>query len=419
MNMSSLRVCMLLDRYLPVIGGTELQASRLATALQARGHSINIVTRRLTVDLPAKETVNGIQVHRLSPVGLSHFANVVIIGRVFLYLVSQRQNYDLIHVHGVGPLGLAALLATKLTHKPVLIKVAAYGNLSRIDHAGIVPNRYTRFVRRILLPPWLWNWWLHQASAIVVLGRETVNEALGLGLGDRTVHIPNGVDTSRFSPLPLPERVALRHRLGIADDERILLFTGRLVRGKGLDTIVEALPELVKKMPHIRLWLAGSGALQSDNVTEELQQAIVQLGLTDKVQFLGAVSQVEQYLQAADLFIFPSRKEGMPNALLEAMACGLPVIASDIDGVRDVAEDEIIRFFPVGDSNTLAKVILDAVSAPEATVVAAERARQHVETAFSLSSVAREYEAVYHALISNENVRSVQNTEHRSRQRQP
>ena len=410
--MTNLRVFMLLDRYLPVIGGTELQASRLATALQARGHSINIVTRRLATDLPIEETLNGIQVHRLSPVGLSHFANAVIVVRVFLYLISQRHNYDLIHVHGVGPLGLAALLATKLTHKPVLIKVAAYGNLSRIDHAGISPNRYTRFVRRILLPTSLWNWWLHQTSAIVVLGRETLNEAVALGLGDRTVHIPNGVDTSQFRPLPLPERMALRHMLGIADNERILLFTGRLVRGKRLDTIVEALPELVEKLPHARLWLAGSGALQSDDVTEELQQAIIQLGLTDKVQFLGAVIQVEQYLQAADLFIFPSQKEGMPNALLEAMACGLPVIASDIDAVRDVADDELIRFFPVGDSDTLAKAIISTISAPKATQVAAERARKHVETTFSLSSVASKYEAVYQVLISNENVRTIQNTEH-------
>ncbi|MBK8027008.1 MAG: glycosyltransferase family 4 protein [Chloroflexi bacterium] len=232
MNAGRFDVYMLLDRYLPVIGGTELQASRLAGALQSLGHRLHVVTRRLTADLPAEEMLDGIQVRRLSPIGLSHVANGVMVMRIFLYLVAQRRRYHLVHVHGVGPLGLAALLSTKITGKPVLIKVAAYGNLSRVDHAGVVPNRYTRFVRRIILPPALWNWWLRQASAIVVLGRETLDEAVALGLGDRTVHIPNGVDTSRFYPLPLTERMALRRRLGIADEERILLFTGRLVRGK-------------------------------------------------------------------------------------------------------------------------------------------------------------------------------------------
>ena len=404
MNETSLEVYMLLDRYLPVIGGTELQASRLATALQSRGHSISVVTRRLTADLPAQEMLNGIQVHRLSPIGLSHFANVIMVVRVFWYLIHQRRKYALVHVHGVGPLGLAALLAKQITHKPVLIKVAAYGNLSRIDHAGIVPNRYTRFVRRILLPPQVWKWWLHQASAIVVLGQETAKEAESLGLGDRAVQIPNGVDTSLFSPLPPQLRTALRHRLGISDDERILLFTGRLVRGKGTDTIVEALPEVVEKVPNARLWLAGSGALQVDDVTEELQQGIEQLGLTDSVRFLGAVSEVEQYLQAADLYVFPSRKEGMPNALLEAMACEIPVVTSDIEGVRDVADGELVRFFPVGDSKALANAILDVISNPETTAAAAERSRKHVEVTFSLSSVATEYEAVYQALTSIRNV---------------
>jgi glycosyltransferase involved in cell wall biosynthesis len=399
-NEAKLRIFMLLDRYLPVIGGSELQTSRLARTLQNRGHSIRIVTRRLTPDLQATEILDGIPVHRLSPIGLSHFANAVMVARVFLYLVTQSRNYDLVHVDGVGPLGLAALLAAKLTHKPVLLKVAAHGNLSRSDHAGIVPRRYSRFVRSILLPPSLWNWWLRQASAIIVLGRETAEEAAALGLSDRTVRIPNGVDTSVFRPLPPAMRMALRHKLGVADDERILLFTGRLVRGKGLITIAEAMPELAERMPSVQLWLAGSGTLQIDDVTEQLQQTAAKLRLSDRIRFLGPVAEVEKYLQAADLFVFPSQKEGMPNSVLEAMACGIPVISSDIEGVRDIADESLIWFFPVGDTSALVEAILCRVSDPEATMAAAERARERIETAFSLSAVTEQHEAVYKALAS-------------------
>ncbi|MBK8027009.1 MAG: glycosyltransferase [Chloroflexi bacterium] len=164
-------------------------------------------------------------------------------------------------------------------------------------------------------------------------------------------------------------------------------------------------------MPGIRLWLAGSGALQSDDVTEELHQAAAHLGVADKVRFLGAVSDVEQVLQAADLFVFPSHREGMPNALIEAVTCGLPVIASDIDGVRDVVGDEHIRFFPTGDTQALADAVLDAFASAQVTAIKADRARNHVEATFSLSSVASRYEAVYRALILNESLQTMQTRE--------
>ena len=180
--MTNLRVFMLLDRYLPVIGGTELQASRLATALQARGHSINIVTRRLATDLPIEETLNGIQVHRLGPTGLGHLANVLIIGRMFLYLIFNASRFDVLHVHGIGPIGLATILAGRIYHiNQSSLRWRRLETLCAVKRAGLLPY-YTRFIRRIILPHWLWCFILKRATHYVAMTTEIEAEAHACGL---------------------------------------------------------------------------------------------------------------------------------------------------------------------------------------------------------------------------------------------
>lgn len=109
------RILMLNNRYLPAVGGAEMQASQLNAQLQQRGHTVQVITRRLQADWPTHERINGIEVRRVSPVGLSHRANALIVLRVLVYLLRHARAFDVIHVHGIGPIGLAAVVETSLT----------------------------------------------------------------------------------------------------------------------------------------------------------------------------------------------------------------------------------------------------------------------------------------------------------------
>ncbi|PJF40157.1 MAG: hypothetical protein D6737_11185, partial [Chloroflexi bacterium] len=177
-----LRICMLLDRYLPIIGGAELQASQLVRLLMQDGHDVIVVTRRLTDDLPRYEVIDGIAVRRLSPVGLGFRSNILMLGRVLWYLMRHARSYDIIHVHTIGPLGLASAIAGKLTRTPVVMKIATYGDINRKEHTGKPTPQYKAFVRRFLLPDRLWKKLLRQVSVIVAISDAIKKEAVNAGL---------------------------------------------------------------------------------------------------------------------------------------------------------------------------------------------------------------------------------------------
>ena len=144
---------------------------------------------------------------------------------------------------------------------------------------------------------------------------------------DRLVVIPNGVDMARFEqaePLDLAE-------LGLSRGRRAVTYVGRLDRQKGTAELVEHSPSWMRRLPDHDLLLVGTGPQAG-----ELRRLARELGIADRVHFAGWRDDVPRILRASDLFVLPSRWEGMPNALLEAMAAGLPVVATDVEGVREL-----------------------------------------------------------------------------------
>ena len=398
--MTNLRVFMLLDRYLPVIGGTELQASRLAKALHQRGYSVQIVTRRVTSDLPVWETLDGIPVRRLGPTGLGHLANVLIIGRMFLYLIFNASRFDVLHVHGIGPIGLATILAGRIIHKPVILKVATAGDIVRGEAGRLLPY-YTRFIRRIILPHWLWCFILKRATHYVAMTTEIEAEAHACGLQRSVIRIPNGVDTDRFHPASPPEKQQLRRELQLPEAHKLIVYAGRLVVRKRVDVLLDALPEVLHEFPNSTLVIAGSGENQIDSTEINLRSTVQKRNLEFAVKFIGNVSNLHQYLMTADLFVFPSEQEGMPNVVLEAMACGLPVIASNILSITDIASEDAISLIPVGNASALADAILWAFQNPNEALAKAAVAHSRIQEQFSLAAVASAYEMLYHQVATS------------------
>jgi glycosyltransferase involved in cell wall biosynthesis len=166
------------------------------------------------------------------------------------------------------------------------------------------------------------------------------------------------VDLDRFRPIPASERPALRQRLGLPAEGLLLVYTGRLLRGKGLDVLLTAFEAALLRHPGLHLVLVGSGQGQSLSVEDELLERARQEGLRGRVRLTGRVDNVEEFLQAGDLFVFPSQFEALGLSLVEAAACGLPGIGARTGGIVDVIDEERSGLlFEPGDASELASSI--------------------------------------------------------------
>lgn len=176
---------------------------------------------------------------------------------------------------------------------------------------------------------------LQGARRIFTVSASLRRLALELGIpGDRVRVVGNGVDSARFRPMPKSEA---RQVLGLPEEAQVLVTVGGLVERKGFHRVIACLPELLASFPELHYLAVGSAGPEGD-FTDQLTKQVSQLGLQARVHFLGALPPegVRQALSAADAFVLSSRNEGWANVLLEAMACGLPVVASDVGGNAEV-----------------------------------------------------------------------------------
>jgi glycosyltransferase involved in cell wall biosynthesis len=148
--------------------------------------------------------------------------------------------------------------------------------------------------------------------------------------------IPQAVDIDRFQPVTEEQKAQLRQRLGLSQDKKILVFTGRLVSYKGLPLLLKVWEQVHEKHQDTFLLLVGSGGSDIYNCEEGLKEFVRSHYLQDSVGFTGEVSNVHEYLQASDIFVFPTENEAFGISLIEAMACGLPVIATSVGGIKDI-----------------------------------------------------------------------------------
>jgi teichuronic acid biosynthesis glycosyltransferase TuaC len=172
----------------------------------------------------------------------------------------------------------------------------------------------------------------------------------------RTLAVGNAVDSNRFHPV---DRMEARQRFGLNQTDPVIISVGWLIERKGFHRVIEVLPELIKTYPGLRYLIVG-GATGADNMEAQLRQQVVDLGLDDHVRFLGSMppDELKWPLSAADLFVLATRREGWANVFLEAMACGLPVVTTDVDGNPEVVcRDELGEVVPFGDAPALRDAI--------------------------------------------------------------
>jgi glycosyltransferase involved in cell wall biosynthesis len=202
--------------------------------------------------------------------------------------------------------------------------------------------------------------------------------ALELGAdASKTEVVGNGVDIAMFHPV---ERSAARARFGLPDDARILISVGGLVERKGMHRVIDCLPALLAHFPDLHYVVVGGASPEGDN-RAQLEAQVTRLGLADRVHFLGPLppEELKRPLSAADVFVLATRNEGWANVFLEAMACGLPVVTTDVGGNREVVSNDALgRVVPFGDEAALCAALEDALGRPwdRAAIVEHARANQ-------------------------------------------
>jgi glycosyltransferase involved in cell wall biosynthesis len=230
-----------------------------------------------------------------------------------------------------------------------------------------------------------------RVDACVATSERGAQEAAKLGIPRERIHrVPNGIDTVLFHPLPAAEREALRARLGVAGSN-VVLYVGRLSSEKNPLGLLEAWARLGPPRDAV-LVLAGEGP-----ESEAVAARAAPLG--EAVRVLGPVADPLAWYQAADLFVLPSIYEGLSNALLEALACGLPVVSTPVSGSEDIfAAADVGVLVPGSDPASLAGGLAPLLADPARRARSGEVAREIALAHYSLASVAERVEALYRAL---------------------
>jgi glycosyltransferase involved in cell wall biosynthesis len=223
---------------------------------------------------------------------------------------------------------------------------------------------------------------------------------------DKVATIYNAVDLHRF-PLRQPENVEeFRKRLGLADASHVIATVGNLRRVKGLDVLVRAAALVCREFPRAIFVVAGGSDPAEPELRQDLETLVRELGIGNNVRFLGSVADVIALLQASDLFCLLSRSEGFSNAVVEAMACGLPCVATRVGGNGEAVEHERTGFLVESeDYQSAASRICELLRDPENAVHLGANSRSFVEGHFTpdivTSQLVKTYEELLHARASH------------------
>ncbi|HYP67642.1 MAG TPA: glycosyltransferase [Thiobacillaceae bacterium] len=236
-----------------------------------------------------------------------------------MWRLRRSFGFNLIDAHFAYPDGYAAALLGRWFGVPVTLTL----------RGTEVPHSRDPHLRDRLKEA------LNRASRVFSVSESLRQLAIGLGMPPAKGRVVgNGVDTERFRP---GDRHEARVRCGLADSARVLVSVGALVERKGFHRVLAVLPELLKEQPELHYLIVG-GASPEGNLEQALREQVAALGLDRQVHFLGPIAphELRWPLSAADVFVLATRNEGWANVFLEAMACGLPVVTTNVGGNAEV-----------------------------------------------------------------------------------
>ena len=397
---STPKICIFTETYYPVVGGGETQARALAEGLVTSGFEIIILTRRSHHSFTAIEQFGRVTVYRIAPVGSEHYKKWGMLITCLPILIKQRRHYDLLFVSGFRVLGIAAVLISKIFRKTCILKADSRGEMSGdFFTAGLATLHLHSSSLAVKLFLSIRNKILRSATSFVAISSDIATELITNGVKPSIIHyLPNSVDTETFFPVSIDEKRVLRHKLAILKKEIIITFTGRLVSYKGLPLLMNVWKEIQRKHTYAGLLLVGSGGLDIHNCEAQLKEYVGSNELQESIYFTGEVNNVHEYLQASDIFVFPTESEAFGISLIEAMACGLPVISTAVGGVKDIIVHKHNGLVSeAGNFEQLYDALDTLISDTSLWAPLGQAARQTVQDRYSQEVVIKKYSELFMA----------------------
>jgi len=375
------RIVVLTPYFHPIIGGVESNAERFARYLCGAGVNVRVLTKRISPSLGDVDERDGVPIVRIGPFGDRNASGKWVMSpAVFRWLVRHASDYDIVFVVDYRGVGVAAIAARALTGRPVVVQAQTPGVLfsgkadGPLRETGLPPEGP---VARIIRSPVRAVY--RRADAIACISHSLEREAIASGVPAGRVHfVPNAVDMSQFAPASLERRRCRRLVLGLEPDDIVCLFVGRLSREKGVLDLVDAWTLL--QPAGASLLIAGPDMTGHPwNAGPAARDEVERRSLSASVRFLGPSTDVASLLQVADVVVQPSHFEALGLSAIEALASGVPVVASAVGGLLDFIVDGVNgRLVPPRNPSALASALRDVLVNPTLREQLAAAARASV-----------------------------------------
>jgi glycosyltransferase involved in cell wall biosynthesis len=422
-NSVQIRLCIVSEIFHPEDkGGMGRQAHALAERLIARGVHVDAVTRKTIAGSASRERVGLVDVTRLPPAGVLKgrgWAALLPVGwfslRLLCWLLRRANFYDVLLVQGTKTMLIPVFMAGLASRSRRVLKIDAFADIGdEVDPGSLAKMGLSPRSPVVRLWSGLRNRLLRRADGIIAISQEIRAVLLSRGVPAARIHsIPNGIDFKLFQPASAALRAERRARLGLPAAGVLVIFTGRLSRGKGLPMLVEVWDSLMKRSARtssaagseMHLLIVGSGRHSYDDCEAEIKAFVASHGLDSSVHFTGQVTNVTEYLQAADLFVLPSESEGFPLALIEAMGAAKPCIVTRVSGAAEVVRDrENGMLIPIGDPAALRDALQWLLADPDRWAEMGRLARKTVLEFCEIESVADRYLGLLRCLSGSSQV---------------
>jgi glycosyltransferase involved in cell wall biosynthesis len=404
-----MRIAMISSLVPPVYGGAGTQAVELGRSLTRSGVEVEVLTANQAL-APRYEVDSGIVIRRMPGErlfrALPRRLGEVLRTLVFIAWIATvvvRRRYDVLHVHGCYWFALGGLLGARLTGASMIVKVTQLGG---DDAATLLSQRFRRFpVGRIAAAP------LAQADLVIALNAEIARRQLQHFPTVPVACLPNGVDVGRFTR-PLEDRLRARQRLDIPENAVVALFVGYLSARKGVLELLDAWSQFAvgrgPSDPPARLLLVGPEKGVYTTLSDEARErAMSAESKAAGVQCLSHIpwTEMPELYATADVFVLPTKAEGMPNSLLEALAAGVPTVTTYVPGVSELLAGSpatATDSFTVTTAADICRAFEEILSQPKDY---ADR-RTRIPEAFTVDHVAQRYVHFYRILSSDTDRRS-------------
>jgi len=393
-----MKIALLTEKYTPDIGGLAISSERFARLMTSAGHAVRVFAPTLGLPPSEKQTLilNRISITRF---GANKRVDDTLVDWFELIVDEhKREPFDVLHAYFLTQAGFVAAYTGKYLNIPNIVSIR--GN--DIEHAPFDPSKFSHVMYA-----------LQNASAVTTNASELIKKARAFV--DREIHlIPNGIDTERFTPmernealaesllesdslLPPSQKTTIISGASSRPQNPIIGFVGELRKKKGLEALLSAYAQTNKTHPASLLIVGEIRKGDDKNYFDNFRNANPQLPIT----ITGHIphSDLPAYYSLIDVFIHPSLRDGMPNAILEAMACEKAVIATAVGGTKEILEDGkngvIVN---VNDASMLAKKIIELLDNPKKRELLGKNARELITSKFTPEKELEENLNVYRKL---------------------